>query len=278
MADDDELSLDKTETGILQQLGFLRPRTTQRAWFVGTSGTHSVGKLFPLSDGMTIGRAPECDIVLEENGVSRLHARVHMLPGGRPRVTDAQSKNGIQLDGVTAKVHTLRHGQRLQIGDVGLMLARLDDAAEMIQRNLIASMERAHRRLAPDDANRSWLLGIAGTHSVGKLVPIEDGMTLGRSEDADLVVEENGVSRVHARLTVTERGIRINDLHSSNGIRVDGVRAEFHDLRCGQRFRVGDATLAVFRLNGSIGLIRGNVHDSLGRIARVLGGGNAAQK
>ena len=47
---------------------------------------------------------------------------------------------------------------------------------------------------------------------------------VGCSKDADLVVKDPTVSRRHARLEVTERGITIVDLDSTNGTVVNGKR------------------------------------------------------
>jgi len=60
-------------------------------------------------------------------------------------------------------------------------------------------------------------------------------LTLGRGEDCDLVVPDAAVSRRHAELTADERGLRVTDLDSANGVRVNGARvregrAEANDL------------------------------------------------
>ena len=46
--------------------------------------------------------------------------------------------------------------------------------------------------------------------------------TMGRSLDNDLVVESSEVSRHHARLELQEDGLRIIDLNSTNGTRING--------------------------------------------------------
>ncbi len=68
------------------------------------------------------------------------------------------------------------------------------------------------RRSSPDDGP-DLLFGI-GTH------------ILGSSTDADLVVRDQTVSRRHARVVVSDRGVTIEDLGSTNGTTVDGKRIE----------------------------------------------------
>jgi pSer/pThr/pTyr-binding forkhead associated (FHA) protein len=57
----------------------------------------------PVGDGraVTVGRGPECDIVLSEPTVSRMHARFRQEPHtGVWSVTDLESHNGTYVEGV----------------------------------------------------------------------------------------------------------------------------------------------------------------------------------
>lgn len=62
--------------------------------------------------------------------------------------------------------------------------------------------------------------------------------TVGRSSDCDVVVDDQLVSRRHARLTVTSEAIWIEDLGSANGVFV-------RDQRISQRVRLGDTEVVV---------------------------------
>jgi len=47
---------------------------------------------------LVIGRSAECDIRLEDDTVSRQHARLELLPGARLSLTDLRSSNGTSLE------------------------------------------------------------------------------------------------------------------------------------------------------------------------------------
>jgi transcriptional regulator of acetoin/glycerol metabolism len=74
----------------------------------------------------TIGRGSESDLVIDDPGVSRQHARVEPAPGGF-LVTDLGSHNGVYVD--QAKVsqprHFARHGSVLRLGKC-LVIAAAD--------------------------------------------------------------------------------------------------------------------------------------------------------
>jgi class 3 adenylate cyclase len=55
-------------------------------------------------------------------------------------------------------------------------------------------------------------------------VPIDGELTLGRADDADLVIDDPEISRTHAVITQTADGIEVRDLSSLNGTWVNGER------------------------------------------------------
>lgn len=70
-------------------------------------------------------------------------------------------------------------------------------------------------------------------------------VTLGSSSKADLVVPFPGVSRLHARISPEDNGVRIVDAGSKNGVIRDGQRVPSTRLGPGGELRLGDATLAL---------------------------------
>jgi pSer/pThr/pTyr-binding forkhead associated (FHA) protein len=76
------------------------------------------GGQYELTEGsLLIGRSPECDLMLDEALVSRLHARVR-VQDDRVGVEDLHSTNGVYLRGERiARYATLREADRVLIGD-----------------------------------------------------------------------------------------------------------------------------------------------------------------
>ncbi len=73
-------------------------------------------RFFALTAAMTrIGRADTCAIHLEDREVSRTHAVVH-LAKDRIRIGDADSANGVIVDGSPVSSHELRGGEVVRIG------------------------------------------------------------------------------------------------------------------------------------------------------------------
>ena len=68
-------------------------------------------------------------------------------------------------------------------------------------------------------------------------------LRIGAHVQNDVVLEAEGVSRIHAEISADEHGFRLRDLGSTNGTFVDGVRANDVYLRPGARLALGRAEL-----------------------------------
>jgi FHA domain-containing protein/zinc ribbon protein len=64
-------------------------------------------------------------------------------------------------------------------------------------------------------------------------------MTIGRSPDADVFLDDVTVSRNHALLVRRREGLYIDDLGSLNGTYVNRRRIESHKLKSGDELQVG---------------------------------------
>jgi pSer/pThr/pTyr-binding forkhead associated (FHA) protein len=72
-----------------------------------------------------------------------------------------------------------------------------------------------------------------------------DSMTIGRSRESDIFLEDEAVSRVHAIVTRDEAGTyRIHDQNSANGTYVNNQRISEQVLEDGDEIQVGLMVLA----------------------------------
>ncbi|HEY7119873.1 MAG TPA: FHA domain-containing protein [Tepidisphaeraceae bacterium] len=102
-----------------------------------------------LTGPVTLGRSPECDIVLHDPKVSRRQCRFEPAEDGRWRVVDLESRNGTFLHGEPVTQHTLADGDRIFVGEAvrisfgtGVMpLRRPSDPSEALE--LVRTAESA---------------------------------------------------------------------------------------------------------------------------------------
>lgn len=97
------------------------------------------------------------------------------------------------------------------------------------------------------DARHAFLLVLAGPQ-LGEIFPLEPGreLVIGRRDDADVTIRDDGVSRRHASIRVEGEGAVLRDLGSANGTWVDGARAAEARLADGSRVALGGGTVLKF--------------------------------
>ena len=71
----------------------------------------------------------------------------------------------------------------------------------------------------------------------------EDPLTLGRSADADVLILDEKASRVHCGIRFWDGEFLIKDLKSKNGTFVNNVSIDIHQLKPGDKVRVGTTVL-----------------------------------
>ena len=70
----------------------------------------------PLTkETVTIGRLPDCEVVLMDKGASRRHAQIR-TSGGTATITDLGSTNGTRLNGHVVQTRELHDGDKIMIG------------------------------------------------------------------------------------------------------------------------------------------------------------------
>ena len=76
--------------------------------------------------------------------------------------------------------------------------------------------------------------------------PVRDVTVIGRSSSCDLVLKDSEASRRHAEVRRDDQGLRVRDLGSTNGTRVnDTVIADWTTLSAGDVVSIGTTTITV---------------------------------
>ncbi len=91
----------------------------------------SIGQMFLLNKSeIVLGRAPECEVFLDDEGVSRHHAKV-IRQDGAVILMDLRSTNGTWHEGEQIQVLTLADGMKLQLGTATILQFRYQDQREV---------------------------------------------------------------------------------------------------------------------------------------------------
>lgn len=105
---------------------------------------------------------------------------------------------------------------------------------------------QAPQRVQPERVARPVLPGQHALLVNGRSHPLENGVTvLGRGSDADVLIDDTGVSRHHAQVRVNSHTLTLEDLGSTNGTFVNGRRVHTQTIQAGDEITIGRVTLQV---------------------------------
>jgi pSer/pThr/pTyr-binding forkhead associated (FHA) protein len=149
--------------------------------------------------------------------------------------------------------HPLRHGDRIEMGDVAVSYGHLRQAGRTSHVAAVNDASSPAALLQSSQAAPTACTGGRLTRlSDRKAFPVPDsGLTLGRDPDSHVVLGSDGVSRAHAVIAPSLLGYTLKDKSVNgvwvNGARVDGahVLGQGDVVRCGLeefRFEADDAS------------------------------------
>jgi two-component system, cell cycle response regulator len=122
-----------------------------------------------------------------------------------------------------------------------------DDEAEVTK---VASLGELQAELrAKTQRDRAYLIVLAGSN-VGEMYRVEEGETfVGRGQQATIRLNDDGISRKHARIFQQGGEVLIEDMKSANGTVVNGLPVTMQLLKDGDKIRLGSTTILKFTYN-----------------------------
>jgi ABC transport system ATP-binding/permease protein len=246
---------------------------TERATLLMRRGEETLA-VAPPGDTITIGRAPDNSLVLNEGQVSRYHARIERSGHGFVLV-DLGSANGTRLNErmlEPAAPMPLAEGDTIAIGSAMLIFravattppvtAAHDSAAFWDRRTVAEALVEpppAPRRTENGSVTTIVPATINGTQPMPVMVELPAGavhldlrgkerLLIGRLPHNDVVLDHPTISRFHARITRHNDSTVLEDLESTNGTFVNGERISpgtSHYLRRGDAVHIGAVKLVL---------------------------------
>jgi eukaryotic-like serine/threonine-protein kinase len=186
-------------------------------------------KLYPMAaDPLLVGRLATSDIVLdnpEMRYVSKKHCEIK-LEEDRVLIRDLGSTNGTTLGQTKLEPNVLYQwnpGMTVFLGPYKLGLKTEEDLQS------VPSPPTAEPKHMPETAVNASYKVICPDAVPGRLplVP-ENPIMIGRAFDCDMVLNSAHVSKHHCRIQLTEDGVEIVDMRSTNGTYLNNQRIPPH--------------------------------------------------
>ncbi len=197
-------------------------------------------RIVRLQEGATrMGRAEDNEVVLSDVGVSRRHAQVY-VSRGEVTVEDLGSGNGTYYNGYRIASQPIQDGDEIVV-DPFVLHFRISGQEQVMRPDAGA----------PADTTPARLEVVVGTGMAGSSYPITSrGLSIGRSEDRDVVIPDPASSRHHCQITVQSVDYVLRDMGSANGVFVNAVRVRECTLADGDLVRIGNTEMRFVRYDG----------------------------
>jgi diguanylate cyclase (GGDEF)-like protein len=99
---------------------------------------------------------------------------------------------------------------------------------------------------AADQAKRASVVVLAGDR-MGEMFPLNDGRTsIGRGLQADVRINDEGISRTHAIVECEDGNYYLSDAGSTNGTFANGDRVDRYPLQEGDKIQIGASSVLKF--------------------------------
>ncbi len=93
-----------------------------------------------------------------------------------------------------------------------------------------------------------WAIRILSGEQRGQIIPLKPGtLTIGRAQNCTLHFNETGISKTHAQIETSPKGVVLVDRNSTNGTFVNGTKIRSKLLKEGDRFSLGDKMFDLIR-------------------------------
>src|SRR5712691_2388159 len=182
------------EDGNLRQKQQEQPSAT---YLIIREGAQAGKRIEIYKECTTIGRSRECDIFLEDVAVHRKQASI-LLEGSEYTLRDDHGSGDSFVNGRSVTEQLLKDGDELLIGNTHITFCSQEAATRPIPLALSRGRELSTSKTS-DSAGGS----IASLELIGGMAShfeLEPEMTIVRSRDCDIFLEDLAVSRVHVTI------------------------------------------------------------------------------
>jgi pSer/pThr/pTyr-binding forkhead associated (FHA) protein len=215
---------------------------TAAAHLIIQEGSRAGKRLEIWKDLTTIGRSRDCDIFLEDISVHRKQASIARTSAGFV-LRDDHGKGDSYVNGQSIKEQLLKHGDQLLFGNTKLVFYGNEGTRPF---QLASSRGHELHVMKGIDPGSSAIANFELMTLRGTLRSYEvlSEMTIGRSRECDIFLEDLAVSRLHATIHhLPDGGFEIEDQRSATGTFVNGLRITRYRLLEGDVVQIGSNRL-----------------------------------
>jgi len=220
---------------------------TSPAYLLIQQGPQAGKRVELWKDCTTIGRSRNCDIFLEDLAVHRKQASIWRTED-RYVLRDDHGSGDSFVNEQPVREQLLADGDRLQFGNT-LLIFFAHEGTRPFQLASSRGRELQIGKQADPSASAIAKLDLSGRRgAIVRSFELLPEMTIGRSRECDIFLEDLAVSRLHATIRqLPDGGYEIEDHRSATGTFVNGMPITRYHLLEGDVVQIGASKLVFKR-------------------------------
>ncbi len=223
---------------------------TSTTYLIIQQGPQAGKRIEIWKDRTTIGRSRECDIFLEDIAVHRKQASIVLSAVGYILCDDHGSGDSF-VNGRSVKEQLLIDGDQLLFGHTHFTFYSQAAATRPIPLPSSRGRELHVKKVIDPGSSAIAMLEFPGMRGAVRSFEIQPEMTIGRSRECDIFLEDLAVSRLHATIhQLPDGGYELEDHRSATGTLVNGQAVTRSRLNEGDVVQIGSNGL-IFRMTRS---------------------------
>ena len=201
---------------------------------------------------ISIGRSEDNDIVVDDPTVSRHHARI-THQDGKYTLEALGSTSGTRVAGKEVTMAQIAAGETVKFGntEVGFNLGANPVKPSPVQAPAASTTDdlMKTRVINSPAPSLAWLVVTDGP-GTGNTVHLKEGTNLvGRAPGNGLSIDDQYMSRKHAMIKVQGGNVKLYDIGSTGGTKVNGNEIGAKVIRTNSVIRVGETQLRVVEID-----------------------------
>ena len=238
---------DETTSGVRSPTPLRTPKSGAKLSaysFINLTGNGQFEIFFLPEKPVAIGRDAANDIVVDDEPVSKRHARL-TFANNEMTLWDVGSKNGTFVNGERITNRKLQPGDVVSVGKGRLIFVRDVKPDGVLTSSLAPS--------AGEAGATAIFAGKEGFRPGQKFFLGKSPLFIGRDKNNNAVVDDPTVSSFHLQIAKTPEGVKIQDLNSVSGVSVDGEKIAMAQLEPDDTITFGKFSLFCEQILGKRG-------------------------
>jgi pSer/pThr/pTyr-binding forkhead associated (FHA) protein len=218
----------------LSDVTYVGKPKSQRIGWLTVNGGENAGQVFYLNPGSNVlGRGSTNEIVIDDTYVSSIQCDLK-VDENEVTLFDLGSRTGTKVNQRVLNGRIVNPGSTIKVGDTELKMLKIDNPEQF---ESVVDMENTQVDMQGEKT--VVLVAVSGPDAGKSYTLVEGSNIVGRNSGSQIQLSDKSVSRRHAMIKCESGTLRLFDMGSSTGTKLDNINQGGTKVSTGDIIKVG---------------------------------------